>query len=90
MLGITVRKLSYYEGAPQVAMPIHLASKAWVLAEVLAKASCVFGGFEAAQSWLTEPAVGLNRQRPIDLLRTIQGAEVVDDFLVRLEYGVYT
>jgi putative toxin-antitoxin system antitoxin component (TIGR02293 family) len=90
VLGVTLRKLSYYEDAPKVAMPIHLASKTWVLAEVLAKASCVFGGVEATQRWLTRPAVGLNGQRPIDMLRTIQGAEVVDDFLARLEYCVYT
>jgi putative toxin-antitoxin system antitoxin component (TIGR02293 family) len=89
-LGITVRQLSHYEQTPHGAMPGHLASKAWVLAEVLAKASYAFGGVEAAQHWLIKPAVGLNGQRPIDMLRTLQGAEVVDDFLVRLEYCVYT
>jgi uncharacterized protein (DUF2384 family) len=34
--------------------------------------------------------MGLDGQRPIDLLQTVQGAELVNDFLGRLEYGVYT
>jgi putative toxin-antitoxin system antitoxin component (TIGR02293 family) len=50
----------------------------------------VFGSKDSAQVWMAKPALGLDRQRPIDLLQTVQGAEVVNDFLMRLEYGVYT
>jgi uncharacterized protein (DUF2384 family) len=32
----------------------------------------------------------LNRERPIDLLATPAGAELVQSFLTRLEYGAYT
>jgi hypothetical protein len=58
--------------------------------EVLAKAVQVFGSDEAARAWLVHPAMGLNRQRPIDLLETSAGAELVEAFLGRLEYDVYT
>ena len=58
--------------------------------ETLAKAAKVFGSKEAAQRWLYLPAVGLNRNRPIDLLKTLQGARVVSDYLGRLAYGVYS
>ena len=34
--------------------------------------------------------MGLNDQRPIELLQTVQGTELVTDFLTRLEYGVYS
>jgi len=71
-------------------MPTDLASKTWQLAETLAKASEVFGGKEAAQRWLSAPAVALNGSRPIDLLQTLQGAGVVSDYLDRLEHGVYS
>ena len=33
--------------------------------------------------------MGLDGKRPIELLQTVQGAELVTDFLTRLEYGVY-
>jgi len=49
----------------------------------------VFGSREAAELWLYRPATGLNRQRPIDLLATPAGVGLVEEFLGRLEYGVY-
>ena len=39
---------------------------------------------------MSRPAMGLDHQRPIDLLQTVQGAELVNDFLTRLEHGVYS
>jgi putative toxin-antitoxin system antitoxin component (TIGR02293 family) len=58
--------------------------------EIMAKATQLFGSTKAAKQWLKRPAIGLNQQRPIDLMATRHGAEWVRDFLGRLEYGVYT
>ena len=58
-------------------------------AEILAKPSATLGSQEDAERWLRTPAIGLNRQRPIDLLATRAGAEIVENFLSQLEYGVY-
>ena len=58
-------------------------------AEILAKASAILGSREDAERWLESPAIALNRQRPIDLLATRAGAEIVENFLSQLEYGVY-
>jgi putative toxin-antitoxin system antitoxin component (TIGR02293 family) len=57
---------------------------------IAAKAAEVFGSMEAAEIWMSKPAMGLDGHRPIDLLQTAQGAEIVNDFLTRLEYGVYS
>lgn len=54
-----------------------------------AKAVEVFGSIEAAERWMDKPAMGLDGHRPIDLLQSAQGAEIVNDFLTRLEYCVY-
>jgi putative toxin-antitoxin system antitoxin component (TIGR02293 family) len=59
-------------------------------AEILVKATAVLGSQEEAEQWLLRPAMGLDQRRPIDLLATTAGAEIVQDFLGRLEYGVYT
>jgi putative toxin-antitoxin system antitoxin component (TIGR02293 family) len=56
----------------------------------MAKASEVFGGVRQAEAWMDKPAMGLDGCRPIEMLQTLQGAEVVNDFLTRLEYGVYS
>ena len=62
----------------------------WKFASILAKATEVLGSREAAERWLEQPAIGLGRKRPIDLLSTTAGAEMVEKFLGRLEYGVYS
>jgi len=90
VLGVSTRTLRRQTETPEKQMPPDIASKAWLLAETLAKATPIFGGREAAEQWMSRAAVGLNGQRPIDLLQTVQGAELVNDFLTRLEYGVYT
>ena len=65
------------------------SGRTWKLAEVLAKATAVFGSKQEAEQWLERPAMGLNQRKPIDLLATPAGVELVEDFLIRLEYGVY-
>jgi putative toxin-antitoxin system antitoxin component (TIGR02293 family) len=65
------------------------SGRTWKLAEILARATAVFGSKEEAEQWLERPATGLDQRRPINLLATPAGIELVEDFLVRLEYGVY-
>lgn len=88
-LGISGRTLRRQKEQPDKPMPADLASKTWLFAETLAQASAVFGGRDAAERWMARPAMGLDGARPIDLLRTLQGAELVTEFLGRLEHGVY-
>jgi putative toxin-antitoxin system antitoxin component (TIGR02293 family) len=90
MLGVSTRTLRRQGETPDKPMPADLASKAWLFAETLAKATEIFGGKEEAERWMSRPATGLDGQRPIELLQTVQGAELVTDFLTRLEYGVYS
>lgn len=90
VLGISARTLARQEHTPLRLMPAHLASATWRFAEVLALAVHIMGSAEAVQRWLIRPASGLDGQRPLDMLRTVPGAEVVVEFLMRLEYGVYT
>jgi len=56
----------------------------------MAKAIDVFGSSVAAEDFLQKPAMALDRHRPIDLLSTPVGAELVEGHLLRLDYGVYT
>lgn len=89
-LGISGRTLRRHRETPKKAMPPDLASKTWSFAETLARAAEVFGAREEAEQWLTRPALGLDGQRPVDMLQTAQGTELVNDFLTRLEYNVYS
>jgi putative toxin-antitoxin system antitoxin component (TIGR02293 family) len=56
---------------------------------ILAAATDVFGSLEEARQWLERPAIGLEQRRPIDLLATPEGGEIVEQYLERIAHGVY-
>lgn len=89
-VGISARTLRRQKDQPGKLMPPDLASRTWQLAELMVQASAVFGSRAEAERWMARPATGLDGARPIDLLRTLQGAELVTEFLGRLEHGVYS
>lgn len=59
------------------------------LIAVTQKAIEVMGNREAAEDWLHHPALALDGRRPIELVSTRPGADLVKDHLTRMEYGVY-
>lgn len=89
-VGMSLR--TYQRHSATAAKPLNLeqTARTWKLAEIVAKATDVFGSQEEAEQWLERPAVGLNQRRPIDLLATPAGVEMVERFLERIDYGVYT
>lgn len=89
-LGISQRTYQRHITETTKTLNLEQSGRTWKLAEVLAKATAIFGSKQEAEYWLKRPATGLDQRRPIDLLATPAGVELVEDFLVRLEYGVYT
>lgn len=65
------------------------SSRTWNFARILAKATSVLGSQEEAEKWMIQPAIGLDNRRPIDLMSTAAGTDLVQEFLERLDYGVY-
>ena len=59
------------------------------LIAVTQKAIEVLGSREAAEDWLRHPALAFDGRRPIELVSTRPGADLVKDHLTRMEYGVY-
>ena len=87
--GMSLRTFQRRKDAPMRPLSPEQSGRTWKFAEVLAKATAVLGSQEEAEQWLERPAIGLDQRRPIDLLATPAGVEMVEDFLERLEYGVY-
>jgi putative toxin-antitoxin system antitoxin component (TIGR02293 family) len=88
-LGMSLRTFQRRKDAPAKPLNQEQSGRTWKFAEILAKATGVFGSQEEAEQWLERPAMGLDQRRPIDLLATLAGVELVEEFLTRLEYGVY-
>ena len=49
----------------------------------------VFGNHEKAQRWLRSEIIALDGARPIDLLASETGANVVFEELIRIDYGMF-
>jgi putative toxin-antitoxin system antitoxin component (TIGR02293 family) len=89
-LGMSLRTLQRHKNTPAEPLDVQQSGRAWKFAEILAKATHVLGSQGEAEKWLRRPAIGLDQQRPIDLLTTPAGVKLVEDYLGRLEYDVYT
>jgi propane monooxygenase coupling protein len=90
VLGTSVRTLQRHKSTPGVLLDVQQSGRAWKFAEILAKATRALGSQDEAEQWLRRPAIGLDQKRPIDLLTTPAGVKLVEDYLGRLEYDVYT
>jgi putative toxin-antitoxin system antitoxin component (TIGR02293 family) len=89
-IGVSLRTAQRFKIAPGKPLSREQSGRLWKFAEILAKATEVFGSQAEAEQWLERPAIGLNQRRPIDLLATPAGVSLVEDFLGRVKYGVYT
>jgi putative toxin-antitoxin system antitoxin component (TIGR02293 family) len=58
------------------------------LARITAHAERVFGDDEKAHGWLREPSRTLGGTIPLDLLRTETGAQLVEQTLHRIDFGM--
>ena len=87
--GMSLRTFQRRKDAPDKPLSQEQSGRTWKFAEILAKATDVFGSQEDAEQWLERPAIGLDQRRPIDLLATPAGVELVEQYLTRLAYGVY-
>ena len=89
-IGISVRTLQRRknDGADSV-LSIDQSNRTWKFAEILGRTTEIFGSKQDAEAWMNSPAIGLDQRRPIDLLATAVGVEAVEDYLTRIEYGVY-
>jgi putative toxin-antitoxin system antitoxin component (TIGR02293 family) len=88
-VGMSLRTFQRRKDAPGKPLSQEQSGRTWKFAAILVKATAVLGSQAEAEQWLEGPAMGLDQRRPIDLLATPAGVEMVEDFLERLEYDVY-
>ncbi|WP_228099106.1 antitoxin Xre/MbcA/ParS toxin-binding domain-containing protein [Pedobacter sp. MC2016-24] len=51
------------------------------------KGISIFGSAKVFHQWLNTPAYGLGNQTPFDLMDTITGISLIEEELIRIEYG---
>jgi putative toxin-antitoxin system antitoxin component (TIGR02293 family) len=89
VFGISVRTFMRLKSEPDKRLDPEQSGRVWRFAELFAKAEEVLGSHGRAVDWMLAPAMALENRRPIDLLTTGVGAQLVDDVIERMRYGVY-
>ena len=89
-VGISLRTYQRRKDALDKPLSPEQSGRTWKFAEILGRATELFGSQAEAEEWLERPAMALEQRKPIDLLSTPAGVETVQDHLTRLEHGVYT
>ena len=89
VFGISLRTFMRLKADPSKRLDADQSARVWRFAELFVKAEDVLGAHDRAVEWMLEPAMALENRRPIDLLTTSVGAQLVDDVIERMRYGVY-
>jgi putative toxin-antitoxin system antitoxin component (TIGR02293 family) len=89
-IGLSTRTIQRFRGSPAKTLSPEQSGRTWKFASVLAKATDVLGDQAAAERWLDTPALALDGSKPIELLTTPVGTEMVERLLGRIEHSVYT
>lgn len=82
----TVKTIQNYTNQAQK-LDASLGEKILKAFSLFEKGISVFGSPDVFHSWLTQPAYGLGNQTPFDLLDTFTGINLIEEELIRLEYG---
>jgi putative toxin-antitoxin system antitoxin component (TIGR02293 family) len=85
-LDITPRALSNYRA--NQALRLYLTDRILDLAKLYAHGMVVWGSIDNFNYWLNSPSVDLKGEKPIDLIHSRHGLELVDDVLGRIEHGI--
>jgi putative toxin-antitoxin system antitoxin component (TIGR02293 family) len=88
VMGISERTFQRAEASARP-LDANASDRAMRLATVTTQATAVLGSLANAEQWLTSPETSLDGHRPIDLLQSTAGTELVKTLLGRMEYGVY-
>jgi len=89
IIGASDRTLARRLQEPARMLSAEQSTRALCYAETMEKATDVLGSRALAEQWLVQPARGLDGEAPLDLIANAVGFELVNDFLTRMDYGVY-
>lgn len=60
------------------------------LLKLFNKGNEVFGDESNFKNWLQEESIALGRQKPIDILQTSKGIQIIWEELTRIEHGIFS
>lgn len=87
ILHVSERTLQRYKSDERLSSDS--SEKVLMLANIYERGLDVFGSMENFTDWLRTPLSAFNGQKPIELLDTSFGFQLIQDELVRIEHGIF-
>ncbi|BDD11899.1 hypothetical protein FUAX_43310 (plasmid) [Fulvitalea axinellae] len=88
-LDVNIRTLQRYKGdASHIYKPLQ-SERIFELAEVISRGNAVFDASEHLDLWLNSPCLALGGEKPIELLDSSYGKDLILAELNRIEYGIF-
>nr|WKN39773.1 DUF2384 domain-containing protein [Tunicatimonas sp. TK19036] len=88
-LNLSTKSLQRYRAADDYAFKPVQSEKILALAEVTYLGKGVFGDSEKFYRWLTTPNYALGNLKPLELLKSSYGQDLVTDELHRIDEGIF-
>jgi putative toxin-antitoxin system antitoxin component (TIGR02293 family) len=88
LLPITERSLQRYTARHHLNPTV--SEQVLQIAGVLARGTEVFGGKDRFLAWANQPSTALSNKRPLELLGSRFGTDLVLDELGRMEHGIFS
>ncbi|OLS60009.1 type II RES/Xre toxin-antitoxin system antitoxin [Pseudomonas putida] len=89
IVGKSVRTLQRQGSKQSAHLNAQQSAVAFQFARVLERAIEVFGSLSLAEEWLGRPCKYLDGDVPLDVIDNPVGFQAVEDYLERIEHGVY-
>jgi len=70
-------------------LDFNLSDKTVQLAHLLEHAEQVFGQSEKVRLWFNMPSVVFENRRPVELIGSLSGLNLINEELIRIEQGIY-
>ena len=87
LLNISLRTLQRKE--PTDKLSIHVSEHMLAIAEVILRGTEVMGSQQSLETWLHSALTSFNDLKPIDIMDTSIGTQLILNTLGRIEHGVY-
>ncbi len=88
VLHISERTLQRY--APSKALSSEVSQRVIQLARLYCKGEAVFGALEQFKKWMEHYNTALGMKKPKDLLDTTFGFQLLNEELIKIEYGIFS
>jgi putative toxin-antitoxin system antitoxin component (TIGR02293 family) len=69
-------------------LDFNLSDKVLQLSKLLEYAESVFGNMEKVRLWFKVPSIVFENRRPVELIGSLSGLNLINEDLIRIEHGV--